>query len=56
MPVWLLVAIICVGLLLIGGVIEWRLKRKKQKISPNHSPCSSLDQGFDTRDRDDFIP
>ncbi|ELK42073.1 hypothetical protein D478_10900 [Brevibacillus agri BAB-2500] len=54
MPVWLLVTIICVGLLLIGSLVDWRAKRKKQTLLIDNNNRNSLDEGYDSRGRDDF--
>ncbi len=54
MPVWLLVTIICVGLLLIGSLVDWRAKRQKQTLLIDNNNRNSLDEGYDSRGRDDF--
>lgn len=49
MPVWLLVTIICVGLLLIGSLVDWRAKRQKQTLLIDNNNRNSLDEGYDPR-------
>ncbi len=55
MPVWLLVTTICVGLLLIGSLVDWRAKRQKQTLLIDNNNRNSLDEGYDPRGRDDFL-
>ncbi|GEB33953.1 MULTISPECIES: hypothetical protein [Brevibacillus] len=53
MRFWLLFTIICVAILLVGVLIDWRAKRKKQTLLIDKDKNHSIDEGYDPRNRDD---
>ncbi|MFG0214459.1 hypothetical protein ACFU8X_15250 [Brevibacillus porteri] len=57
MPLWLLVVLIFGGLLLIGAIIDWIAKRRKQRvlIERNNRDSHSFDEGYDPRNNDEYL-